>query len=181
MKINIRDNKGINLISLTVTVIILLIITGAMIFNTKNQISMRQIDGLKTDIELLNSKVDEYYLKYGELPILCDYTSNKLANFKSKDNFYDMIVQKAHGRGCTLGAELNQNDGNNYAVIDLERLGGITLTYGYEDEYTTIKNAKQINTQGYIEDTIYVINTKSHQIYFPHGIFVDNVMYYTFL
>ena len=32
----------------------------------------------------------------------------------------------------------------------------------------------------HIEDEFFVINTRSHQIYFPHGIFVDNILYYTF-
>ena len=78
---NFRNNKGVTLISLGVTVIIILVITGAIIFNTKNQLMMREIQDLTTDIELLNSKVDEYYLKYGELPILCDYMN--IQNFRN--------------------------------------------------------------------------------------------------
>ena len=76
---------------------------------------------------------------------------------------------------------VNPNDGDEYIVIDLEKLDGITLHYGYDKdgEYFTLKNNKSVN-QNAIEDEIYVINTKTHQIYFPHGIFVDNVMYYTF-
>ena len=31
-----------------------------------------------------------------------------------------------------------------------------------------------------IETEIYIINAKTHQIYFPHGIFADDVMYITF-
>ena len=31
-----------------------------------------------------------------------------------------------------------------------------------------------------ILDEIYVINIKTHQIYFPHGIFADGMMYITF-
>ena len=75
---------------------------------------------------------------------------------------------------------VNPNDGDEYIVIDLEKLDGITLHYGYDKdgEYFTLKNNKSVN-QNAIEDEIYVINTKTHQIYFPHGIFVDNVMYYT--
>ena len=59
------NNKGITLVSLVVTVIIILILTGAMIFNTKNQLQMRGIQNLSNDIESLNAKVDDYYLKYG--------------------------------------------------------------------------------------------------------------------
>ena len=78
---------------------------------------------------------------------------------------------------------INPNDGDEYIVIDLEKLDGITLHYGYDKdgEYFTIKRTKQVTQEiDKMEDEIYVINTKTHQIYFPHGIFVDDVMYYTF-
>ena len=90
---NVRNNKGVTLISLGVTVIIILVITGAIIFNTKNQLMMREIQDLTTDIELLDSKVDEYYLKYGELPKLCDY-------IHSSYNFNEAIITRAEGRGA---------------------------------------------------------------------------------
>ena len=170
---NLRKDSGVTLIALTVTVFILIIITGAIIYNTKNQISMNKIDNLKTDIELLSARVDDYYSKYGELPILCEYTD--------KANFENMIETLANGRGASIGSEINQDDGNEYAVIELEKLGGINLKYGYEanGEYFTLKNNKQVNLSS-MEDAIYVINKVTHQIYFPHGIFVDNVMYFTF-
>lgn len=76
---------------------------------------------------------------------------------------------------------INPNDGEEYIVIDVEKLDGITLHYGYnkDGQYFTIKENKRVNLDP-MEDEIYVMNTKTHQIYFPHGIFVDNVMYYTF-
>lgn len=90
---NIKNEKGITLISLGVTVIIILVLTGAMIFNTKNQLMIREIQDLTTDIELLNAKVDEYYLKYGELPKLCDYINSKV-------DFNDSIMIRAGARGA---------------------------------------------------------------------------------
>lgn len=169
---NIRNNKGVNLISLIITVIMLLTITGAIMFNTKNHILMRKINSLNTDIELLNSKIDEYYLKYGELPELCSYVA-------SKTQFSDIINSKANAKSATLNEEINPDDGDEYVVIDLERLGGITLKNGYENttsnrEYFTIKENQAVTNQ----DKIYVINKKTHQIYFPHGLFADGIMYY---
>lgn len=90
---NFRNNKGVTLISLGVTIIIILVITGAIIFNTKNQLMMREIQNLTTDIELLNFKVDEYYLKYGELPKLCDYIHTTY-------DFNDSIAIRAEKRGA---------------------------------------------------------------------------------
>lgn len=176
-----KNNKGITLISLVLTVIVILIITSAMIFNTKNQLEMRKIQNLSNDIETLNSKVDEYYLKYGELPKLCNYTDSESKNFKNREDFEKSLQDKAKEQNLRLNNEINANDGDDYIVIDLERLGNLTLTYGYDEEYNTVKESKKIMNDGeHIEDEFFVINVKTHQIYFPHGIFADNVMYYMF-
>ena len=75
----------------------------------------------------------------------------------------------------------------DYIVIDLEKLGSLSLNYGYDEEYKSLKNCEDITenddvmiNNDDIETEIYIINTKTHQIYFPHGIFVDKVMYITF-
>ena len=175
---NLKSNKGVTLIALTVTIIILLIITGAIISNVQDQINIQKLDQLNVDIELLNSNVDDYYLTYGELPILCDYMD--------KEDFIEEINTFANSRNVTLNNNVNSNDGDNYAVIDVEKLGGITLYYGYEKggtsgDYNLLKTNKKISEDpNSVEDEIYVINTTTHQVYFPHGIVVDNIMYYTF-
>lgn len=177
-----KNNNGITFISLVLTVIVLLIITSSMIFNTKNQLEMRKIQNLSNDIETLNSKVDEYYLKYGELPKLCNYTDSESTNFKNRIDFEKSLEEKANFQNAELNSSVNVRDGDEYIVIDLEKLGGLTLTYGYDREYEHLKETgRVIEFDGdIVEDEIFVINTKTHQIYFPHGIFADNVMYYTF-
>ena len=171
-KKNMKNNKGVTLISLMLTVIVILILTSAMIYNTKNQLEMRKVQNLNLDIENLNAKVDDYYLKYGELPILCNYIG--------KADFENSLNQKAQSHNNSqLNRTLNVNDGDSYAVIDLEKLGSLTLNYGYDDQYSELKTNKQV-TASNVEDEIYVINTKTHQIYFPHGIFVEGMMYYMF-
>ena len=172
-----KNNSGITLISMVLTVIIILIITSAMIFNTKNQLAMRSVQSLSNDIETLNAKVDEYYLKYGELPKLCDY----ITDFKNSMDY------RANQQNAKLNTEINKNDGKEYIVIDLEKLEGLTLTYGYDDEYKKVKENGNVMDEddAYVADEIFVINTRSHQIYFPHGVFVDNgnnhkIMYYMF-
>ena len=183
---NCKNNKGITLISMVLTVIIILIITSAMTFNTKNQLAMRFVQSLSNDIETLNSKIDEYYLKYGELPKLCDYTNKNTTNFSGRTDFVDSIDKKSKTQNASLNTEINKNDGDEYIVIDLEKLEGLTLTYGYDDQYKYLKDKKEVveYNDDEIEDEIFVINTRSHQIYFPHGVFVDNgehkIMYYTF-
>ena len=184
---NIKENRGLTLVSLILTVIIILIITAAMIYNTKNQLQMRTIQNLKNDIETLNAKVDEYYLKYGELPKLSNYTypnDENVSDPVNKEDFQAILLTKASGRNASLNGSINPNDGDEYIVIDVEKLGNITLTYGYDDEYMHIKQVGNVVEYDedplIVESELYVINTKTHQIYFPHGIFVDDVMYFTF-
>lgn len=171
---NIKGNKGVTLIALVVTVMILLIITGTLIYSSKNQVALKKLNNLYIDIENINSKIDQYYLDYGELPIL--------SNYLNKTEFMDWLKSDASSRGVNLYSEfedevLNPNDGDEYFVIDLEKLEGLTLNYGYDTEYSDIKSSKNINTSD-VETEIYVINKVTHQIYFPHGILVDGFMYY---
>jgi len=182
---NIKNNQGLTLISLILTVIIILIITAAMIYNTKNQLQMKTVQNLSNDIETLRAKVDDYYLKYGELPKLSNYTypnDNRVTDPVSKDDFEDLINKKAKERDAVLNTKVNEKDGDEYIVIDIEKLDNLTLIYGYDEEYKHVKLTGNVvdYEDDEVESEIYVINTKTHQIYFPHGIFVDNVMYYTF-
>ena len=74
--------------------------------------------------------------------------------------------------------ELNSNDGKGYYVIDLEKLDGLTLNYGYGDDYSDIKEngiSSNIN-----KNQVYFINSFTHKIYFPYGIINDKTMYYSY-
>lgn len=172
---NLKNEKGITLISLTMTVIILLILTGVIIYNSSSYITMNKLNNLYTDIELINSKIDEYYLKYDDLPLLCEYVDQETLKSILDDN--------ANAGSATLSTfseenYFNENDADEeYYVIDLEKIGGISLNYGYDDEYKAIKGNNKI-TSNDIKTEIYIINTVTHQVYFPHGIIVDGYMYY---
>lgn len=167
-----RSNKGITLISLTAMVIILLLITSMIIYSSKNEATVKKLDNLYVDIDLIQSRVNDYYLTYGTLPVLCKYLG--------KTELTELIQLNADSKSASLSYDniVNPNDDDVYYVINLEKLEGLSLNYGYDDEYETIKQNKTYTTSD-VEDEIYVINNCTHQIYFPHGIFLDGVMYYT--
>ena len=56
------------------------------------------------------------------------------------------------------------------------------MIYGDDGDYKKVKEKKSIieSDGDKVSDEIYVINKKTHQIYFPHGIFAEGVMYFTF-
>jgi len=67
--INIKSKKGITLITLVITVIVLLILSGTVIYNSKSTNDVGKYNNMVADIELLNDKILVYYNKYGEVPV----------------------------------------------------------------------------------------------------------------
>lgn len=165
---DVRNNNGITLISLSITVIVLIIISGIFVNTSIHHIGFEQKQDLYTEIELLKSKVDEAYLKNGDVPIICNYLDK--SNLQS-------VLQKNSGL-AQMDGEISSEDGDQYAVIDLEKLEGLTLKYGYDEQYKRVKQNKTI-TNSNIEDDLYIINLKSHKIYYPKGVIADNYFYFT--
>lgn len=149
IKRKIGEEKGITLITLSVAIIIMIIITSVLLYNANTGTNIRILNNLYQDINLLKDKVDLYYVKYGALPIV-DLPYTNIEAIKS----------------------LNDNDNQNYYVIDLQTLENVTLKYG--KDYVEYKKSKNDLLQD-----IYVINEQSHNIYYIQGIQFETKMYYT--
>ena len=106
--INLKNDKGVTLIILTITIIVLLIITGITINNSKSQLMIKKVNNLYSDIEQIQTEIDSYYLENKNLPIL-----NISASFNNS---------------------INPNDSSEYLVIDLSKLGNLRLNYGRDFE-----------------------------------------------
>ena len=148
-----RNNKGITMISLVITIIVLLIVTSITIYNGLAQLGIKRVNNLYADIDSLSTKVAEYYLKNEKLPVYDNkYVENK--------NQLETLFRK---NGATTDVT-NVNDGDDYYVLDLSKLDNLTLNYGDEyKDWTSTSSANDIQN-------IYIINSVTHQIYFPHGI-----------
>lgn len=145
MKYKIKQEKGITMIALVVTIIMLLVLTNMLIYNAKDSTHIQVLNNLYNDIELLRNKVSEYYNEYGSIPVEIQYTNIdqlEKANILSKNN-----------------------DIGEFYVIDLEVMQGITLNYG--KEYENVKNDKE-NASNYTD--VYIINKNSHNIFYAQGI-----------
>ena len=152
----IKQEKGVTLSILVITVITLLIITSTLIYNAQDTAQLKRLTNLYNDIELLREKVSEYYNEYGQIPAETKYVN--IGGLKS------VLSTK--------------NDTGDFYVIDLEAMQGITLNYG--KDYQKIKNDKE-SASSYTD--IYIINENSHNIFYVSGITIkDNKMtktYYT--
>ena len=147
MKNKLRQEKGITMMALVVTIIILLILTSVLVFNTQDSVYIKRLNNLYSDIELLRSKTDEYYNEYGQIPAKIKYTNI--------DTLKNVLSTK--------------NDTGDFYVIDLEAMEGITLNYG--KDYENVKNLpknEETNANNYTD--LYIINENSHNIFFVRGI-----------
>ena len=154
----IKKEKGITLISLSIAVIIILAITGMILYSAKDSIYIKNLTNMQNDIENLREKVSEYYAEYGDIPAQTEY--EHISNLESAG---------------VIGA----NDTGKFYILELEKLDGLTLNYG--EDYETYK----ANGYTYSSDLtdIYVINKTSHNIFYIEGIRVsengETKMYYT--
>ena len=168
----LKNNRGVTLLALTITIMVMLIISGTIIYNTDSHVSMEKVNKLYNDIENINTKIEDYYLKYGDIPVIGDVycTKTELGNLLDANRGNSTLATKDD-------KIINPNDGNEYYIIDLEKLDGLTLNYGYGDHYKAVKNTP-INISEY--DEVYIINKVTHQIYYPSGIVVEDFMYYAY-
>ncbi len=159
-----RDNKGITMISLVITIIVLLILTSITIYNGTTQLGLKRVNYLYSDIDTISTKVAEYYLKNEKLPVFDTPYVEEKNTLKS--------LFTANGAKTDI---TNINDGENYYVIDLSKLDNLTLNYGDDyKEWERSSSSDKLRIQN-----VYIINSVTHQIYFPHGIRVKDEYYFT--
>lgn len=65
-----KNNKGITISSLIITIIIILILTTIVVTNTYTGSDYKKYKLMCTDVELLEDKILIFYNKYGELPLI---------------------------------------------------------------------------------------------------------------
>lgn len=100
----ISQDKGITLVPLIMTIIILLILSGVAITTIKESKDVGPYNNMVADLTLLEDKILVYYNRYGEIP--------KVVGSNQTINDTDTIYYK----------------------IDLTKLENVTLNYGIEDE-----------------------------------------------
>ena len=152
----IKNKKGITLVSLSIAVIIILIITGMLIYSSLDSVYIKRLTNMYNDISNLRDKISTYYAEYGAIPAKTVYTSTG-------------GVEEAFGA----------NDTGDFYIIDLQALDGLTLNNG--KDYEKYKENNDID-QTELKD-IYIINENSHNIFYVQGVEVrqnDGVhTYYT--
>ena len=154
----IKKDRGITLISLSIAVIIILTITGMILYSAKDSIYIKNLTNMQNDIANLRDKVSLYYSEYGEIPAKTEYPD----------------ISKLQSAGV-IGA----NDTGKFLILELENLEGLTLNYG--EDYERYKVGDYTNLTDLTD--IYIINENSNNIFYVEGIRVtqnsETQIYYT--
>lgn len=104
-KIKVISQKGITMVSLIVTIVVLLILSTIIITDTYTGADYKRYKLMCADIELLEDKVLIYYDKYGEIP----------------------------KRELTSAPEGIEN-GHEFYKLDTTKLNNLTLNYSADDD-----------------------------------------------
>ena len=158
MKKVLKSQKGINLISLSIAVIMILIITNVILYNVKGNLGIGKLQNMQTDIKNLRDKISTFYAQNGKIPASIEYTN--INNIKQ------------------AGVISTAVDTGKFYVIDLASIDNLTLNYG--EDYKKIKSGNATTSEE-INNLVdlYIINETSHNIFFVEGIEYDNEWFYT--
>lgn len=138
MNLNLKNENGISMIILVVTIIIMFIIISAVTFTARNGVDFKRLNNMVTDIILLEEKIAVYYLENDKLPL----------GDKVEDAKIPTAIKK-----------INPNDDtDNYYYIKTSKLDNIDLNNGKDPAD---------------EKDRYIINLKSHTIYYLAGVELD--------
>ena len=141
-----RTEKGITLISLTITIVVMVILTFAISVNIEPYTEQRRKKNFETDMQRLKEEIEQYYARAKELPLLNKYTDTSM-----------------------LQEIKNANDNDEYYVIDVRQLE-LKLNYGKDYAKALEKDEKtEITSSDDLKD-LYIINKQSHTIYYPKGV-----------
>jgi type II secretory pathway pseudopilin PulG len=170
----LKSNKGISLTTMVITVLIMIIILSTLTYSAVDSIKIRRLNKLYNDIRQLNDAVAVYYLKHNELPI----NSANYVLVKEGDSVGDDISFVVNSGVTTLSSKndlINPNDfgtinntstnGTIYYEINLKLLENLSLNYANDGDSSS--------------KDYYIINPKSHMIYYFKGITVDGETYHS--
>ena len=110
--INVKHNKGITIITLVLTIIIALILTGTVIRSINSSTGTDHYNSMKSDITLIEDKILLYYNRYNEIP-----KTNREINI-SGETYYEIDLEKLDDMTLNYGAEY-KSEGNLTTSSDI--------------------------------------------------------------
>ena len=114
-----KNNKGITLIMVVTTVILLTILTAVVITSTETGSDYKKYKNMCSDVDLLENKILLFYNKYGQLPSTA------------------LTAEEISAIPAGLSGMVNTA---NMEKIDASKLNGVSLNYGDEEDIFLVDN-----------------------------------------
>lgn len=157
-KFNFKSRKGVTLISLAFTIVVILILTSIIVYNIPDYIQTKKLKDLQNDIQVIKENVMNYYARYNSVPGSIKYEWSVNAD----KTYYIVDLQALEALSLTYG----QKGYDAYKNVRSAITGG-TIT------------AAQIQELNAITD-IFVFDVETLDVYYVEGITLDGVTYYTY-
>ncbi len=127
----LNSKKGITIVSLVITIIILLILSGTVIYNMNSSNEVPMYNNMVADIELLEDKIKIYFNKYGEIPKTDRYITIDTVNYYEIDLSKLENITLRYGKEYGETNSLVNNSSDVYVVndsLEVYYLKGISLS-----------------------------------------------------
>lgn len=145
-----QSKRGVTVVALSIAVAIMAILTATVLVNIDNIIPTARKSKIAEEFSTIEEKVKEYYLTFGNYPVLNDTTYTKA----------EVVALNTVGKSDGLSAEITKNgdDSSIFFLVDLEKLRITTFKYG----------------NNVTMDDIYIVADLSGTVYYPKGVTVNN-------
>lgn len=124
-----KNEKGITLISLVITIIVLLILASISSYIGVNSVKESGDSAVKAELQLVQQAAFQKYAKYNLTGNQSNLPGNSYVDFTKLNEVIEQIKQKT---GVTI--EFKDNDANNYYLLDINGLQALGIT-NTQDEY----------------------------------------------
>ena len=107
-----QSKRGVTVVALSIAVAIMAILTAAVLVNIDNIIPTARKSKIAEEFSTIEEKVKEYYLTFGNYPVLNDTTYTKA----------EVVALNTVGKSDGLSAEITKNgdDSSIFFLVDLE-------------------------------------------------------------
>lgn len=155
------NSKGVTLLALVITIIVLLILAAVATYSGMDIIQSSKLTAFTTEMKIMQTQVNDLYDKWKSGEINKDEIG--------KDLTYDTTVQNQANNVLIdeLGLENNFSDLTGYRYFDQETIQGLGIDGVEQEFFVNIENREVISYEGllYDGDMYYTLNQLPQGLY----------------
>lgn len=151
-----KNKKGISLVALTITIVVLIIISSVAIFVSSETLDNADLAAFASDLTQIEDAVKEYYLTNNNLPIEESTSYNK-----------SQVITLISEGSTSLSEEIQENgdDSAVFYIIDMSKL--------------PIEDSIMGNKENGDNKDVYIVSNRNFNVYYLKGMEVKDVYYFS--